>query len=470
MRRWSAGLALLALVVCAASGEAVVTAEGVVTGTASYGQPITMPPGAVFEATLEDVSRTDVAADVITVLRVEDAGSPPYHFALAFDPAKIVPSRRYAVRARVTLAGRLLFTSDQAHPVITNGQPTTVEIPLKRVAGAAGRAAGGKPGDLYATLPATFSGTLPCADCEGVAVHLDILPDTSFMLRTRHLGHPDDRSVDDIGTWALSSDGITLVLKGSQEAPLFLAIEDADTLRMLDVSGRAFEARLDYDLKRSGSHSPIEPVLPLRGMFSYLADAASFGECLTGRRLPVAMEGGYIDLERAYLAARAGPGVPLMALVDGRIAMRDPMEGPAAVPTLVVDRFVSVLPGEQCPPRFQSATLEGTRWKLTWLEDEAIRPIEGQPEPGLVLHGDDKRLAGTDGCNRLLAGYMLEADRIRFSAVASTMISCPKGAEVARRFAAALAAATRWRVLGRQLELYDRQDRLLARFEAGTDP
>jgi heat shock protein HslJ len=105
-----------------------------------------------------------------------------------------------------------------------------------------------------------------------------------------------------------------------------------------------------------------------------------------------------------------------------------------------------------------------------WLEDEAIRPIEGQPEPGLVLHGDDKRLAGTDGCNRLLAGYTLEADRIHFSAVASTMMSCPKGAEVARRFAAALAETIRWRVLGRQLELYDRQDRLLARFEAGTEP
>jgi uncharacterized lipoprotein YbaY/uncharacterized lipoprotein NlpE involved in copper resistance/heat shock protein HslJ len=469
MKRRLAWLVVATLAVLAVRGEAA-PGEGMVTGTAVYGESINLPPGAVFEATLEDISRMDVAADIIATNRIQDAGNPPYRFALPFDPARIVPSRRYAVRARVTLAGRLLFTSDQVYPVITNGHPTTAEITLKRVAGAAGRAGGGRPGDLYATLPATFTGTLPCADCEGIDLHLDILPEGAYAMRTRYVGEPGQRVFDDIGTWVPASDGITLVLRGGREAPLFFAIEDADTLRALDMNGRRFTSALNYDLVRSSAYSPIEPALPMRGMFTYMADAAGFSECLTGRRLPVATEGGYLELERAYLAARAEPGQAMMAMVEGRIALRDPMEGPAPVPTLVVDRFLRLMPEEQCPPRFQSATLEDTYWKLVALDDGPIVPVAGQPEPSLVLRGDDKRVAGSDGCNRLLAGYTLEGEAIHFSQVAATMMACPAGMDTAQRYAGALAVTSRWRVLGRQLELYDGKDRLLARFEAGTAP
>jgi len=46
-------------------------------------------------------------------------------------------------------------------------------------------------------------------------------------------------------------------------------------------------------------------------MFRYLADAAQFEECLTGRSYPVAMEGDYLALERAYLALpKASPAGP----------------------------------------------------------------------------------------------------------------------------------------------------------------
>jgi hypothetical protein len=39
--------------------------EGAVKGTASYRERMALPPGAVLEATLEDVSRADAAAEVI---------------------------------------------------------------------------------------------------------------------------------------------------------------------------------------------------------------------------------------------------------------------------------------------------------------------------------------------------------------------------------------------------------------------
>jgi len=464
---------ILSWTMAAASALALVAAadagEGVISGTATFRERLAMPPGVVFEATLEDVSRADAPAERLATYRREDAGNPPYGFELAYDPATIIPSRRYAVRARLTLAGRLLFTTDQVYPVITQGSPTEVDMVMKRVGGAAGRAGTGKPGELFATLPATFAGVLPCADCAGMEHHLDVMPDGSYALRTRYLGREGEPAFDDIGTWALSSDGITLALKGGREAPLFFSIEDAGTLRKLDLSGRPIESGLDYDLRRAEAFAPIEPRLPMQGMFRYMADAADFAECTTGRGLPVAMEGGYIDLERAYTALpKEGPApVPVMALVEGRIAMRPPMEGPVPVPTLVVDRFLRLAPGEVCPPRYRTAPLADTHWTLVALGEEGVSSPEGRPAPHMVLQSAEGRAAGSNGCNRFMAGYTVEADRIRFSPAATTRMACAGAEELAGRFDDVLVSAARWRVLGEQLELYDAGDRLVARFQAG---
>jgi len=41
------------------------------------------------------------------------------------------------------------------------------------------------PGGLGA-IPATFTGVLPCADCEAIDYHLDLFADRSFYLRTTY--------------------------------------------------------------------------------------------------------------------------------------------------------------------------------------------------------------------------------------------------------------------------------------------
>jgi len=86
----------------------------------------------------------------------------------------------------------------------------------------------------------------------------------------------------------------------------------------------------------------------MRGRFTYMADAAIFEDCATGRAHPVAMEGGYLDAERAYLADRPEPGAPLLVTFDGRIEPRPPMEGHGLIDTIVIDRFGATHPGEDC--------------------------------------------------------------------------------------------------------------------------
>jgi putative lipoprotein len=122
-----------------ASGEAKV--EAAVRGTATYRERMALPPGAVFQATLEDVSRADAAAIVIGETRVEQPGNPPIRFELRYDSSHIDPSHRYAVRARITVDDQAFFTTAQPYPVLTAGAGHEVQLLLLR-AGASGTADG----------------------------------------------------------------------------------------------------------------------------------------------------------------------------------------------------------------------------------------------------------------------------------------------------------------------------------------
>jgi putative lipoprotein len=65
-----------------AAPVAVAKETKTVTGTATYRERIAPPPDAIFEATLEDVSRADTPADVIGRTRLEKPGQPPFQFSI----------------------------------------------------------------------------------------------------------------------------------------------------------------------------------------------------------------------------------------------------------------------------------------------------------------------------------------------------------------------------------------------------
>jgi putative lipoprotein len=102
-----------------------------VTGTVTY-----MQRSAVIEVQLQDVSKMDAPAEVISTQTIEAQGKQvPFRYILKYDPAKIDPAHRYAVRATIKDGGKLLFTSTTVNPVITNGAPTSnVEIIVEPVA------------------------------------------------------------------------------------------------------------------------------------------------------------------------------------------------------------------------------------------------------------------------------------------------------------------------------------------------
>jgi putative lipoprotein len=124
-----------------------------IKGTAIYRELMVLPGDAVFEATLEDVSRAGARAEVVGQTRVEHPGNPPIAFTIPYDPAKIQAGHRYAVPGRILVEGNPFFTTDKHYPVLGAGQKNDVALLLRR-ASAAGNAKG-----AMAVRPASLENT-----------------------------------------------------------------------------------------------------------------------------------------------------------------------------------------------------------------------------------------------------------------------------------------------------------------------
>ena len=122
---------VLALGACAT----VPANQAEVTGTAAYRDRILLPPGHVLTVRLEDVSLADAPARTLAEQVTPLAGrAPPYAFNLAYDPTDIRENHSYAVRAEIRdPEGRLRFTTDTRHSVITGGAPMSVDIMMVAV-------------------------------------------------------------------------------------------------------------------------------------------------------------------------------------------------------------------------------------------------------------------------------------------------------------------------------------------------
>jgi uncharacterized lipoprotein YbaY/heat shock protein HslJ len=321
-----------------------------VTVTALYRERMAMPPGAVFEARIEDVSRADAPSVTIGAVRVEDAGNPPYRVEIPYNPAVIDDRFTYAVRASLTLDGQLLFTTDTHVPVLSQGAPDAVEVVMVRVAS--------------------------------------------------------------------------------------------------DTSGEA-------------------PATPMLGEFTYFADAALFVDCRTGADYPVAMEGDYLAAERAYLEARVEPQAPLVVTLDGRVALREGMEG-GAVDMLVVDRFDAVWPGLTCERARADSEFENTYWRIVSLDGMALTVVDGNREPHVIFRTEEGAFAATVGCNQMNGGFERTGDSsLSLRPGAMTMMACPPPLDTAERQMVDVFGRTAgFRILGPTMALLDADGVVIAHLEA----
>jgi copper homeostasis protein (lipoprotein) len=338
-------------------------------------------------------------------------------------------------------------------------------------------------------LPASWRGELPNADGSSLW-QVDLAADGSYQLRQTWLNRPAPNTFDDIGRWRLEPSSQRLVLRGGREAPLFLQpLQGGAVLRKLDLEGQPVRSGHNDRLTRLAVPEPISPRLLLAGLFSLLPQGPTMQLCVTGQRLPVALEGDYRRLLQAYRSAvpAGGPSQPLLVSLKGLISQRpaaQPGQGPRR--TLVVEAFGRAQPGQGCPPLqmalspmaaspMESAekpapthraqpSLRGTAWKLQALqapEDPTLINPPGRP-PELLLATDSERLSGNSGCNRLLGGFQLAGDQLRFTQLVSTKMAC--AADVMafeQQYLKALDQVRQWNIDKRSLLLQDGAGRSL---------
>lgn len=298
--------------------------------------------------------------------------------------------------------------------------------------------------------PATFRGTIPCADCPGIDLTVTLFPDGTYRLRRVYLERGPDATWHDLGRWSDDGDG-RLALRGGGDAPQWFARFAWDSLRVLDGEGRAITSGLPFGLARTNDVDLVEDVQSLRGMMTYMADAARFTECRSGASFALATEGAYLSLERAYLDARSAPGEPLLVAVRGRLAVHPGMEG-GPVPTLFVDGFEGAFPGVGCGGTEAEAALEGMEWSLVEVAGGAPVPMEA--DASLVLEPTEGRASGSSGCNRFIATYTLAGGRLTFGMEALTPRACSDPLMALERdYMEALRLTGSYRLVGGELEL-----------------
>jgi uncharacterized lipoprotein YbaY len=115
------------------SGQTGSASTASVSGTITYLQRIALPPNAVAEVKLVDVSRQDAEAIVLGEQTLTKPGQVPIAFEIAYDPGVIDPAHTYAIQARISVDGQPRFMTTTVYPVITQGRPTTVEVILEQV-------------------------------------------------------------------------------------------------------------------------------------------------------------------------------------------------------------------------------------------------------------------------------------------------------------------------------------------------
>lgn len=105
-----------------------------ITGDIIYRERIALPPNAIAEISLVDVSRADAEAVVLANQTIDPAGQVPIGFSLAFDPSAINGGNTYALQARITAGDELWFINDTRIDIAPLTHTGPVEVMVVRPA------------------------------------------------------------------------------------------------------------------------------------------------------------------------------------------------------------------------------------------------------------------------------------------------------------------------------------------------
>lgn len=185
----------------------------------------------------------------------------------------------------------------------------------------------------------SYRGIIPCADCEGIDASLYLDASGTWIMNYTYLGK--DTSFASYGDWVRTAN--KLVLTSSQgEKQYFLPKEDS--LIMLDAKGEPIKSPQNFTLKADNLRLPTTP-MTMKGEYTYMADAAIFKDCGSGKIYPVDSNAA---LQEAYLAVRDENVLPVLLQFDAHF-IKQPKPGSDRLQNVLVsDGQVKFFPGKNC--------------------------------------------------------------------------------------------------------------------------
>jgi len=187
----------------------------------------------------------------------------------------------------------------------------------------------------------SWRGVLPCADCEGIETSLFLEKDGTWVMNQHYQGAKAPSTFASYGTWARTADKLVLT-DTAGEKRYFRA--KGEGLEMLDMQGNPIVSQFNYTLAPVTAALPATP-MAMRGMYFYMADAAIFTDCATGKKVSVANNA---QLERDYAAARGNDTKPVLLTVDGHFMLQANPDSGEKIKTLVPDRDARFEAGKNC--------------------------------------------------------------------------------------------------------------------------
>lgn len=166
----------------------------------------------------------------------------------------------------------------------------------------------------------SYRGVLPCADCGGIDTSLFLEKDGTFVLREQYQTTGEgNNTFASYGQWRRTADKLVLT-DSAGEKRYFRPVDNS--LEMLDQQGLPINSSLPRQLTATEQALPDTP-MSMKGMYRYLADAATFSDCATGKTFVVANNA---VLERLYLRTTASAREPVLVSFTAHFAVIPSME------------------------------------------------------------------------------------------------------------------------------------------------
>lgn len=108
--------------------------------------------------------------------------------------------------------------------------------------------------------------------------------------------------------------------------------------------------------------------------------------------------------------------------------------------------------------------LQNTYWVLSEIKGVELKAQDPSTLPSIEFTND--RVSGSDGCNRFMGGYAVQAKNIKLSELASTQMACLNATEIPQNFNLALQSVRQYEAKTKELKFLDANNNTILKFKA----